>query len=492
MDWWCHNGLRADKLDRELLRLMRKAGCSSIAIGIESGDENIFNSINKGEKLSDIIRAVRMIKKAGIRCVGYFIIGLPGESIESVKKTIRLQRKLNLSDFKYNMLVPYPGTAMWDIIHREGRMLTDVKNIYHFGNNSSVSFETHQIKQDLIDKCYYLAHNQGWIPGEKYLRGIKDAFKSRYQVDSNRIVVIENKNSSISKFISSEFCDANIIKICQEIIPTGTFSEYELHKTTQYSYFDALLQTAQSASEIVADIPKKKLFIKNNSSLKAEYIRNEILPNPLEWDGSSRAYFACRLKHNSPASQSAKNGIIYKDNIALPFSPMPQSVKGQCGKIEDGLAFISIAAYSENSIYTADYLSLRSEFDLQEVIIKNNDVTALERIVSEADILFCPEKLKYLALMVSRAKMNAVYFSSVEKNTPMHYRLADYSLPRFMLVTKKIKALLMNRYSPIRGMSRQLIILVRKIFICFSLWVEILFLLSLRKSRNFLFRKVGF
>ncbi len=46
MDWWCHNGLRADKLDQELLNLMKKAGCKSIALGIESGDKNIFNNIN--------------------------------------------------------------------------------------------------------------------------------------------------------------------------------------------------------------------------------------------------------------------------------------------------------------------------------------------------------------------------------------------------------------------------------------------------------------
>ena len=48
LDWWCHNGLRADKLDQELLNLMKRAGCKSIALGIESGDENVFNNINKG------------------------------------------------------------------------------------------------------------------------------------------------------------------------------------------------------------------------------------------------------------------------------------------------------------------------------------------------------------------------------------------------------------------------------------------------------------
>lgn len=77
LSWYCHNGIRADKLDLELARLMKAAGCTSVAIGVESGDPAIFDSIKKGEPLEAIINAVSYIKAAGMKAVGYFIIGLP-------------------------------------------------------------------------------------------------------------------------------------------------------------------------------------------------------------------------------------------------------------------------------------------------------------------------------------------------------------------------------------------------------------------------------
>lgn len=477
LEWWCHNGLRADKLDKELLCLMKKAGCRSIAIGIETGDEGIFSNINKGEKLSDIIRAVKMIKKAGMRCVGYFIIGLPGESMESIKKTVRLQRELNLSDFKYNMLVPYPGTVIWDIIHRGGRMLKAVKNIYHFDDKPAISFETQQINQDLIEKCFYLAHNQDWIFGEEDLKKIKSIFRDRFQSHAKRIIVIENRNSFISRFIKLEFSEGDVLRIYFEPVPSKSYRAYKPDKIGKFGFFDELFQKLQSGHELIVDMSKKAFFLKNNIITRTEYIRGEILPDPLEWDGSAKVYFACRLKHGSLATPSEGNGIIYKDNVALPFNPKPQSIEGQCGKIEDGLGFISAAAYNKNSVYTADYLSKKITFDLQKVIIGNNDETVLEKIGNEADILFCPEKFKYIALMTSRAKMNIVYSFAAGKNIPAGYRLAEHSLPGFISAVKKIKALLLHNYSMVANILKQAIIFMKEKFACFNLWVQILFLM---------------
>lgn len=95
LSWWCHNGIRADKIDKVLARLMKKAGCTSIAFGIESGSPAVFETIKKGESLGDVVRAVKITKKAGIKTVGYFIIGLPGDNLESFIKTVEFQRKWN-------------------------------------------------------------------------------------------------------------------------------------------------------------------------------------------------------------------------------------------------------------------------------------------------------------------------------------------------------------------------------------------------------------
>lgn len=77
MTWSCPNGIRADKLDDELMGKMHRAGCFAVAMGIESGVEEEFNAIKKGEELSDIVNAVELAKKNKIWVFGNFIIGLP-------------------------------------------------------------------------------------------------------------------------------------------------------------------------------------------------------------------------------------------------------------------------------------------------------------------------------------------------------------------------------------------------------------------------------
>ncbi|MEK7071880.1 MAG: radical SAM protein [Patescibacteria group bacterium] len=113
------NGLRADKIDEEFLEKAKKAGCSYIAIGIESGSQEILNRIPKGETLDDMRKAVAMIKKAGIPITGFFIIGLLGDTKETMEKTINFAKELDLDIASFNMAVPYPGTRMWDMIKED-------------------------------------------------------------------------------------------------------------------------------------------------------------------------------------------------------------------------------------------------------------------------------------------------------------------------------------------------------------------------------------
>ena len=155
--WWCHNGIRADKIDTELARLMKQAGCTSIALGIESGTEEVFNSINKGESLADIIRAVKIIKKAGMNIVGYFIIGLPADNLKNFIKTIDLQRSLHLDHYTFGILIPYPKTKVWDIINAKGQMLMDVTRTQHFANDIvPISFNLPSFPPQNITRAFYI------------------------------------------------------------------------------------------------------------------------------------------------------------------------------------------------------------------------------------------------------------------------------------------------------------------------------------------------
>lgn len=493
LDWWCHNGLRADKLDQELLNLMKRAGCKSIALGIESGDESVFNNINKGEKLSDIIKAVKMIKKSGIKCVGYFIVGLPGETVGATKKTVRLQRELKLADYKYNMLIPYPGTRIWQIVQERGRMLTNIEDSYHFGDDIKIPFETDEISKKTIEKCYYLANNQNWVYGEECLENIDTAFRARFQKDIKRIAVITNDSINISRDLEIKFEKAHVIQINLKSVSGDIKGKYLLKESDGFSYFDSLFDVTQTGYKLIADISKRGIFLQKDSKGEEEYIRGEILPEASQWDNSARKYFATRLKYHSSDNRSPKNGIIYKDNITLPFSPAPQWEKIPCGKIESGIAFISISAFDPKSSYTADYLTIKAKSELRELITLDTKDSLFERIISESDILFCPDALEYFALLVSRPKMNVFYYTNGHGPSSLEYRISEpFLLKRNYYVIRKMKQIVLNTRQRALDFVVQFLSVMRKCSKVLILWTQILFFMALKKIKDFISKIIRF
>jgi anaerobic magnesium-protoporphyrin IX monomethyl ester cyclase len=156
--WYCHNGIRADRIDRELAMLMKQAGCTSVAFGIESGNPETFDSIKKGEPLSAIVTAVKLVKEAGIKAVGYFIIGLPGDTLQKFIETVQFQRSLKLDHYNYGMLIPYPKTEVWDMVKTRGKFLCNITSTQHFSNDLvPISFEMPAFpKKDMV-RAFYIS-----------------------------------------------------------------------------------------------------------------------------------------------------------------------------------------------------------------------------------------------------------------------------------------------------------------------------------------------
>lgn len=109
--WTCNS--RVDYVDEEMLALMGKAGCRLISWGIESGSEQILKHARKGAYPDKAERALRWAKKAGIMNWGYFIIGLPGETEETIRMTIDFAKKLPLDIALFHVAAPYPGTPFF-------------------------------------------------------------------------------------------------------------------------------------------------------------------------------------------------------------------------------------------------------------------------------------------------------------------------------------------------------------------------------------------
>lgn len=116
--WTCNS--RVDYVDEEMLALMGKAGCWMIAWGIESGNFDILKHARKGADPEKAARALTWARAAGIKNWGYFIIGLPGETEETIRETIAFSKKLPLDIALFHIAAPYPGTPFFFEVVKNG------------------------------------------------------------------------------------------------------------------------------------------------------------------------------------------------------------------------------------------------------------------------------------------------------------------------------------------------------------------------------------
>jgi radical SAM superfamily enzyme YgiQ (UPF0313 family) len=116
--WTCNS--RVDYVDEEMLRLMGKAGCWMMAWGLESGSELVLKKAHKGAQVSKAKRALEWSRKSGIKNWGYFIIGLPGETKETIRETIEYSKSLPIDLAVFHVAAPYPGTPFFFEVVKNG------------------------------------------------------------------------------------------------------------------------------------------------------------------------------------------------------------------------------------------------------------------------------------------------------------------------------------------------------------------------------------
>ncbi|MCX5693219.1 MAG: radical SAM protein [Candidatus Omnitrophica bacterium] len=109
---WCCNA-RPEIQDISLLRLMKKAGCRMMCVGFESGDDVILRNLRKGITTDKMRSFAVLSKKAGISIHGCFVIGSPGETPDSVNKTIKFAAGLPIDTVQFSGLCAYPGTEFY-------------------------------------------------------------------------------------------------------------------------------------------------------------------------------------------------------------------------------------------------------------------------------------------------------------------------------------------------------------------------------------------
>jgi len=112
IDWSCRS--RVDTVNSKLLQEMASAGCKRIYYGIESGDPKSLRAINKNISLKQIEQVVKLTKKYGIKVLGFFMVGNPGETKSSIEKTINFAKNLKLDFIQVGRTIAKPNSHLDD------------------------------------------------------------------------------------------------------------------------------------------------------------------------------------------------------------------------------------------------------------------------------------------------------------------------------------------------------------------------------------------
>lgn len=110
---WCTE-TRVDKITPLLLKAMKDSGAHLIMYGVEVGNSRILKSLNKGTTLEQARFALSQTRKFGILSMGLFILGLPGETVETCRETIRFAKEIDCDIAKFNLATPYPGSLFFE------------------------------------------------------------------------------------------------------------------------------------------------------------------------------------------------------------------------------------------------------------------------------------------------------------------------------------------------------------------------------------------
>ena len=159
VNWVCNS--RVDTIDEGRLKWLKKAGCWMIGFGIESGDQDMLNKMRKGTTLQQAINAVDLCRKFDIKTYLFWVLGLPWETEESIKKTMRFAKRIKGDFAEFHIAYPFPGTDFYytglenNLFSKESLYKGNVKS--GIVRTFTLTTERLQYYQKKITRDYYLS-----------------------------------------------------------------------------------------------------------------------------------------------------------------------------------------------------------------------------------------------------------------------------------------------------------------------------------------------
>ena len=183
INWFCL--ARVNTVDKDLLSIMKKAGCNWIEYGVETGDEQIMKTLRKGITIQQAVDSFKMTKDAGIKVFGTFMFGHPGETKETIEKTIQLAIGLNPDLAQFSVVSPLPGTELWEKYRDTVYVVKNAEIAATYGIN------TESQEQGYVHK---------YFTSEELQTALTDAFRRFYLRPSyvfSQLIKIRSKHNAL-------------------------------------------------------------------------------------------------------------------------------------------------------------------------------------------------------------------------------------------------------------------------------------------------------
>ena len=130
----CNNGVRADRVNYDVLKQMKEAGFKYLAFGVEAGNDRILKNIKKGETIEVTEAAIKNALDLGFKVTLFFIVGSPGETIDDLQDSINIVQKYPVFDARFYNLIPFPQSELYNWVKKNNYFLCDPED---YLNNSS-------------------------------------------------------------------------------------------------------------------------------------------------------------------------------------------------------------------------------------------------------------------------------------------------------------------------------------------------------------------
>ena len=154
--WMCE--ARCDQVSEELLHMMKRAGCTKILYGVESGSQLVQDNSGKHLQLEDVRRAFRLTHQAGIRTHATSMFGLPGETDTTIRQTIEFLKELKPDTIQASLAMPYPGTKFYDMAVESGWL--KASDLAEFDGETGGTIEYPGLSKEAIRTCVNRAYRE--------------------------------------------------------------------------------------------------------------------------------------------------------------------------------------------------------------------------------------------------------------------------------------------------------------------------------------------